>query len=74
MCGQRKSRTELKENMEKVQLGDLKSNKDPVKEASVLLCCSSANIFLLFSEEKYSCHLGGAMNLYLSVTFEFRGI
>lgn len=65
-----------KKTRKNVQLGDLKSNKDPVKEASVLQCCSSINIFLLFSEEKYSCHLreGWARNSYLSLAFEFSGI
>lgn len=59
MCGQQKSRTELKESLEKGATWGLKSDKDPIKEVSVLQCCSSINAFLLFSEEKCSCHLGG---------------
>jgi len=43
----------------KVQLGNLKSNEDTVREASVLRCSNSINTFASFPEEKYSCHFGG---------------
>lgn len=37
----RKAEQGSKGTWEKVQLVDLKTNKDPAKKASVLLCCNS---------------------------------
>lgn len=64
--GSRSPGQSSRKRRKKVQLGNLKSNEDPVKEASVLWCYNSINIFFLFPKEKSSCHLGGKGHIPIS--------
>lgn len=60
----RKAEQGSKGTCEKVQLVDLKTNKDPAKKASVLLCCSS--VISSFSFLRKTTHaIWGAKELVL---------